>query len=80
MYIFQDVFNSRKNYSSMVGIGLTPEGIEQNDIIYDFMMETTWYTSPVDLDIWVSNYTHRRYGVIDEDLMSAWHLLQVFHI
>jgi alpha-N-acetylglucosaminidase len=80
MYIFQDVFNSRKNYSSMIGIGLTPEGIEQNDIIYDFMMETTWYTSPVDLDIWVSNYTHRRYGVIDEDLISAWHLLQVFHI
>jgi len=61
----------------MIGIGLTPEGIEQNDIMYDFMMETTWYTSPVDLDIWVSNYTHRRYGVIDEDLMSAWNLLQV---
>ncbi len=79
MHIFQDVFSSRKNYSSMIGIGLTPEGIEQNDIIYDFMMETTWYTSPVDLDIWVSNYTHRRYGFVDEDLINAWHLLQVSH-
>jgi alpha-N-acetylglucosaminidase len=61
----------------MIGIGLTPEGIEQNDIIYDFMMETTWYTSPVDLDSWISNYATRRYGVEDEQINSAWYLLKV---
>jgi alpha-N-acetylglucosaminidase len=61
----------------MIGVGLTPEGIEQNDVIYDFMMETIWYTSPVDLDKWVTNYAHRRYGFINQDIISAWHLLQV---
>jgi len=63
----------------MIGIGLTPEGIEQNDIIYDFMMETIWYTSPVNLDKWVSDYTHRRYGLINKDVIKAWHLLQVIN-
>ncbi len=61
----------------MIGVGLTPEGIELNDIIYDFMMETIWYTSPVDLDKWVANYSHRRYGFINQDIINAWHLLQV---
>ena len=61
----------------MIGIGLTPEGIEQNDIMYDYMMETTWYTSAVDLDKWVEDYTHRRYGLIDDQIIKGWHLLQV---
>ena len=55
----------------MIGVGLTPEGIEQNDIIYDFMIETIWYTSPVDLNQWVTNYAHRRYGYINDDLTNA---------
>lgn len=61
----------------MVGIGLTPEGIEQNDIIYEFMMESTWHTSPIDLNKWVDSYTERRYGIVNNDLINAWRLLQV---
>jgi alpha-N-acetylglucosaminidase len=64
----------------MIGVGLTPEGIEQNDIIYDFMMETIWYTSPVDLDKWVTNFVHRKYGFINQDIINGWHLLQYFSI
>ncbi len=33
--------------SSMVGIGLTPEGINQNDVVYEFMMENTWRPQPL---------------------------------
>ena len=36
----------------MIGIGLTPEGINQNDVIYEFMMENTWRTAPADLAQW----------------------------
>lgn len=61
----------------MIGIGLTPEGIEQNDVIYDFMMETTWYSSSIDLIKWFSDYSQRRYGILDESLVSAWQLLRV---
>ena len=61
----------------MVGVGLTPEGIEQNPIIYDFMTETIWYSSSVDLNKWVTDYAHRRYGFINDDLTKGWRLLQV---
>lgn len=36
----------------MVGIGLTPEGIEQNYVIYEFMVETTWEENPVNISQW----------------------------
>ncbi len=71
------MFDARHNYPNMIGTGLTPEGIEQNDIIYDFMTETIWYSSPVDLNQWVTNYAHRRYGYINDDLIKGWRLLQV---
>ena len=31
----------------MVGIGLTMEGIEQNPVIYELMMQHTWQTQHV---------------------------------
>lgn len=38
--------------SSMVGTGLTPEGINQNYVMYDLMLEMAWRKEPVDLDKW----------------------------
>lgn len=36
----------------MIGIGLTPEGINQNEFIYEFMMENSWRTAPRDIEQW----------------------------
>lgn len=36
----------------MVGTGLTPEGIEQNDVVYELMNEMGWRTQPVNLTSW----------------------------
>ena len=38
--------------STMIGIGLTPEGTLQNDVIYEFMMEHLWRTEPANLTEW----------------------------
>ena len=38
--------------STMIGTGLTPEGINQNDVVYEFMMENTWRTKPRNLTQW----------------------------
>jgi alpha-N-acetylglucosaminidase len=46
----------------MVGIGLTPEGIEQNPALYQLMLENVWGDSPVELDSWLRVYARRRYG------------------
>lgn len=67
--------------STMVGTGLTPEGIEQNDVIYEFMNQMAWRTEPVtDLDVWTQNYTQQRYGAPNDDVAAAWrHLIRTVY-
>src|SRR5215472_1592324 len=61
----------------MMGIGLTMEGIEQNPVIYELMMQHTWQTQPVQLDDWLREYVLNRYGVEDDSLVKAWQILRV---
>ncbi|XP_054161207.1 LOW QUALITY PROTEIN: alpha-N-acetylglucosaminidase-like [Oppia nitens] len=75
-HINSDVFRDRQKYDNMLGIGLTPEGIEQNPIVYEFMTETVWFNESMDLDKWVTDYARRRYGYLDDNLRKGWHLLQ----
>jgi len=37
---------------TMVGTGLTPEGINQNYVMYELMNEMAWRTEPVNLTEW----------------------------
>ncbi|HEX4850278.1 MAG TPA: alpha-N-acetylglucosaminidase [Puia sp.] len=60
----------------MAGIGLTMEGIEQNPVIYELMMDHTWRTQPIDLNDWLRKYSLNRYGRNDEDLVKAWQILR----
>jgi hypothetical protein len=49
----QGVFDSRGlENGTMVGTGLTPEGIGQNYVMYDLMNEMAWRTEPVNLTEW----------------------------
>uniref|UniRef100_A0A8C8R5U4 Alpha-N-acetylglucosaminidase n=1 Tax=Pelusios castaneus TaxID=367368 RepID=A0A8C8R5U4_9SAUR len=61
--------------STMVGTGLAPEGIEQNDVMYELMSELGWRQEPVDLVQWVANYAERRYGARNVKAAGAWQLL-----
>ncbi|KAG8239150.1 hypothetical protein J437_LFUL018950 [Ladona fulva] len=61
--------------STMVGIGLTPEGIGQNYVAYDFMLETGWRTEPVNMTKWFADYSTRRYGIEDDKAVAAWEYL-----
>ena len=63
---------------ALVGIGLTPEAIETNPIVYDLMMENTWRgTDGVkDVTAWVTQYVSRRYhGNIPSSIQAAWQLM-----
>jgi alpha-N-acetylglucosaminidase len=60
----------------LVGIGLTPEGIEQNPALYELMMDNTWRSTPIDLDKWLTGYATRRYGQPNADADSAWMILK----
>ncbi|KAH1028716.1 hypothetical protein HUJ05_002046 [Dendroctonus ponderosae] len=46
--------------STMIGTGLTMEGINQNYVIYDLMSEQAWRSEPADLTEWFRNYSRRR--------------------
>lgn len=63
--------------STMIGTGLTPEGIFQNDVMYEFMNENAWRKSPRNISHWISNYAIRRYGSYDKNVDKAWQLLKV---
>jgi alpha-N-acetylglucosaminidase len=36
----------------MIGTGLTPEGINQNYVMYDLMNDMAWRAEPVNLTEW----------------------------
>ncbi|XP_033038834.1 alpha-N-acetylglucosaminidase isoform X2 [Trachypithecus francoisi] len=62
--------------STMVGTGMAPEGISQNEVVYSLMAELGWRKDPVpDLAAWVTNFAARRYGVSHPDAGAAWRLL-----
>ena len=49
----QDPMEARNSTgSTMIGVGLSMEGINQNEVMYEFMNEMSWRTHPVDLDEW----------------------------
>ena len=65
----------------MLGIGLTPEGIEQNDVIYDYMLEVPLHEKKPNMAQWFSDYATRRYGFAHMRnphlLDKAWQLLRI---
>lgn len=51
-----------KDSGNMVGIGLTMEGIDNNPIVWDLLLDTSLNRDNTDLDKWLSEYIKRRYG------------------
>lgn len=60
----------------MVGIGLTPEAIEQNPVLYQLMTDNIWSSDPIHLDHWLPGYAFRRYGRRNTDINNAWQILK----
>ena len=60
----------------LCGAGMTPEGIEQNAVVYDLMTDMFWRREAPDLDRWLSDYAHRRYGKALAKTDEAWKLLR----
>ncbi|XP_043288874.1 alpha-N-acetylglucosaminidase [Venturia canescens] len=63
------------NDSTMIGTGLTPEGINQNYVIYELMNEMGYRKKPVNLIQWFEDYSTRRYGSSNEASLAAWRVL-----
>jgi alpha-N-acetylglucosaminidase len=75
---------------NMVGIGLTPEAIEQNPAVFELMMDNVWRDSKIDVSgvpvagfenstpgnkPWIVDYAERRYGKSNAKINEAWGLM-----
>ncbi|KAL8250427.1 hypothetical protein R6Q59_034120 [Mikania micrantha] len=61
--------------STMVGVGMSMEGIEQNPVVYDLMSEMAFQHNKIDVMKWVDSYSSRRYGKSVPSLKEAWNIL-----
>lgn len=75
---FYKARNSRFS-STMRGIGLTMEGIENNPVMYELVCDLPWSTADADRIVWsqwLSRYVQARYGnVSNPNVIAAWLLL-----
>jgi hypothetical protein len=65
------------NNSTMLGAGITPEGINQNYVMYEFALERSWDQTSVNIPKWINQYTLGRYGLQNDKITSAWDKLVV---
>jgi alpha-N-acetylglucosaminidase len=61
---------------NLFGIGLIPEGIDQNPALHQLMTENVWRSEPVDLDAWLNNYALNRYGKENKQVQAGWQILK----
>lgn len=62
---------------SMTGMGLTPESLEGNEIVYDVLLDQAWSPTPINRTSYVSSWVSRRYNVgnLPPAAVDAWQLL-----
>ncbi len=59
----------------MKGVGIMPEGIDNNPVSYELLLELAWHREHINVDEWIKTYVKSRYGKPDEQLLQAWQLL-----
>lgn len=64
-----------KYNSTLTGVGLTPEGIENNPVMYELLTELIWRPAKFDKSEWLTRYTEARYGGRNENIDKAWKIL-----
>ncbi|OHT06111.1 Alpha-N-acetylglucosaminidase [Tritrichomonas foetus] len=64
------------NRGNMVGIGMAPEGFENDELLFELYTDTMWRSFETNLDDWLRNYAINRYGAYPDDIHSSWTLLR----
>lgn len=61
---------------NLVGFGSAPEGIENNEVVYELLADMGWKRDAVDLDKWLDEYCRSRYGAYPDKMKLAWEQLR----
>lgn len=83
--VLNSFYTAARNQSAnnLAGIGAIPEGIENNNVLFDMLYALPWTCdNPYTLDSWLAHYVTLRYGVTEasdpgsyKTLVSAWQRL-----
>lgn len=63
------------NGKTMRGVGITPEGIENNPVMYELLFELPWRSERFTKEEWLADYAKARYGSDEPKLGEAWQVL-----
>ena len=61
--------------SVMQGIGILPEGIGTNPVVYHLALNTAWHNGTPDVDSMLVQYLTSRYGHVPTCLRDAWRMM-----
>ena len=64
-----------ENKKNLVGFGFAPEGIENNEIVFELLADMGWRDKQIELTDWISHYCTSRYGSYPDDLKTAYSFL-----
>ncbi|KAE8312697.1 tim-barrel domain-containing protein [Aspergillus transmontanensis] len=79
MNITSDPIEALNKSDSLVGFGLTMEGQEGNEIVYDLLLDQAWSAKPIDTRAYFRSWVRSRYSgnfSVPNELYTAWDLLR----
>ena len=56
----------------LVAHGMAPEGIENNEVIYELLADAGWSDVKIDIRAWLKDYSVARYGAFNEGMERFW--------
>lgn len=57
---------------TLIGFGSAPEGIENNEVIYELLSDLGWTRDSLQLDQWLKSYCEAKYGGYPNTMKEAW--------
>ncbi len=61
---------------TLIGFGSAPEGIENNEVVYELLADMGWAHEEINLDQWMQAYSKARYGGYPAEVQTAWDQLR----
>lgn len=80
--IVSGVVTAANTAEKLTGIGITPEGSQNNPVLYDLLFETVWCDdasqplTQINTETWLRDYVTRRYGAESENAYQAMRILE----
>ena len=60
------------NHGKLYGFGISPEGINQNEVVYELLTDVAWTDKTIQLDKWIEMWCISRYGIYNQGIKNIW--------